>query len=47
VAAANGWLVGPSRPLATAGRLVAGGSDLLIWAGLWIAVAAMMVIGFN
>jgi uncharacterized membrane protein len=47
VAAAHGWLVGPSRPLAAAGRLVAGGSDLLIWAGLWTAVAAMMVIGFN
>ncbi len=47
VAAANGWLVGPSRFLGVAGRLVAGGSDLLIWAGLWTAVAAMMVIGFN
>ena len=47
VAAASGWLTGPGRFRATAGRWVAGGSDLLLWAGLWFAVAAMMVIGFN
>jgi len=40
------WLVTPPRPLAAAGRLVDGNSDLLLWAGLWLVVAAMVVFGF-
>ena len=47
VAAASGWLTDAGRFRTAAGRLVSGGSDLLLWGGLWVAVAAMMVIGFN
>lgn len=47
VAYAYDWLTGPSRLRGTAGRLVSGNSDLFLWGGLWVLVAAMMIIGFS
>lgn len=42
-----GFLDDGNRLLTTAGWLVRGGTDLLIWLGLGLVVAAMMVVGFQ
>lgn len=42
-----GYLEGGHRLLTTAGWLVRGGTDLLIWGGLGLVVGAMMVAGFQ
>jgi uncharacterized membrane protein len=42
-----GFLDDGNRGLRFAGRLVRGGTDLLVWGGLAVIVAAMMVAGFT
>lgn len=44
---ALGFLDDGNRLLTTAGRLVRGNTDLVIWGGLAVIVAAMMVAGFQ
>jgi uncharacterized membrane protein len=47
IAYAHGWLSREGSRLAFAGRLVEGRTDLFVWGGVWVAVAAMVVLGFS
>lgn len=47
VGLALGFLDGGNRFLTTAGGWVRGGTDLMVWGGLGLIVAAMMVAGFQ
>jgi uncharacterized membrane protein len=47
VAYAYGWLSHEGSRLAFAGRLVAGRTDVFVWGGLWVVVAAMVVLGLG